>query len=297
MEKSRAVKLHMQIQERKEQGLLSAEQLVTELRKLARLAQKEEYFHLAFEAYQELDDKDNLRQLSQVCIEKSRFYEAYVIFDYLHDRNGLLNMMRAVETKQDRRLMEYIASSYFGQERVLALEDAFQQWVRPRGFSKAPCFSVVNLVNMAYNLAPQYDVGVGIAKAGLYFTYICTFFDLNTKVVECHRVEKGGIFRWCEEASPEQLEGKRVVVLENDVRSGRTAQRVLGELQRYNPSSIDLALVHNPVPPHKRFGTIQENIPPGYGRIHFPKDFSYSSFDKAVERLDERLNHLQKIII
>lgn len=292
MERSRTNRLREEIEE-KSRHTLSPEQLVAKLRELAVLAIQEENFHEAYLAFRELDDKDSLRQLSRTCLRKKSFWDASLIYKFLDDRAGFLEIIQMADEKEDPVLVEEAAFNYFGQQRVLAIQETFQQWIISKGFSEAPIFSSIKSIKMAYHLAPQYDIGVGIAQAGLYFTYMCTLFGLDTRIVECHRIEKGGIFRWCEEVSPDKLEGKKVVVLENDVRSGRTVQRVLSELQKYNPSCIDLALIHDSVPPPQIFGIIQENIPSGYGRIHFPRDFSYSGFDKMVERLDEKIKDFE----
>ena len=118
--------------------------------------------------------------------------------------------------------------------------------------------------------------------------HLCSLFGLKTIIADCHgHNKKRHIFSWKDMLEIEK--GSRVLVIENDVVSGRTAQRVLDEILPFQAQQIDLALSINPKKGMFGIGTIVENIPKGYGRVYFPEQFSYAHLDKAVEKLEQVL--------
>ena len=146
---------------------------------------------------------------------------------------------------------------------------------------------------MAHDLAEKYDVGVGIAKGGLELAYMIHLFGLDTRVVESHsryrdKVRKKSTFQTQDNIS--NIEGKRVLVLENDTVRGLTLKRVGDELKKYSPSVIDVAFIHNPVTQNSPIGTNAGAIPfDVYDKAYFPKDFSYASFGSVIRELEKRL--------
>jgi hypoxanthine phosphoribosyltransferase len=62
------------------------------------------------------------------------------------------------------------------------------------------------------------------------------------------------------------LHGKRVLLIEDDVISGRTLQLIVEHLRQFSPRSLDLYLGHNKGVQHLR------NVPPEIGKVYIAED-------------------------
>lgn len=103
----------------------------------------------------------------------------------------------------------------------------------------------------AQTIATNYDCGIALAAGGLYLGFI---FELvaNFPVLTVEMKRRGNGARWMP-IDKLNIQGKRVLVFDNDVVTGRTLKRAIQELQRINPASIDLLLVygHTEVSPER----------------------------------------------
>ncbi|HLC66081.1 MAG TPA: phosphoribosyltransferase [Candidatus Nanoarchaeia archaeon] len=268
----------------------NCEALKIELEKLASAARERGEFYDPFRAYRALDQSAQIRELGERTLAMGKYFDAMSCFEHLGDSSGLFRAIRDCELKEGQdSLRTYLC--VYTQMRLgdRHIEEA-DRWARNLGYKEAHGFAISSL-NMAHALADRYDIGVGIARAGLFTTYLFQQLGLPTVVADCHRSgQKGTKFRWRGlRPNADTFSGKRVLVLDDDVRSGRTSVRVHGEIHKHGPAYVDIALVLNPVNSPMGMGTERQNIPPGYRKVFFPQDFSYQNFDSAVDRLEQRL--------
>ncbi len=266
------------------------------IRNVAEAALLNKNFYTAQEAYAALNDRKGIKRTGEAALLNEQFYEAHHCFNLLQDRKGLFRTWAnwGRQNKQKDDIGYFITTSYFGQEFRQKIWEKYDAWLSSHKIPSAVAYEFPGVVNVASALAGKYDLGIGVAKGGLYLTFIFESFGLETKIVQCHRRGRGAIFSWEEEPKNAELEGKKLIVLENDVITGRTTRRVIRELRKYNPAQVDLALVHNPTSTEPKkgkplFGTFLPAVPSGYDQVYFPKDFNYDSFEEAVNTLEQRL--------
>lgn len=97
-------------------------------------------------------------------------------------------------------------------------------------------------VNAASTLTPQYDLGIGIASDGLWFSYLFGLYGLPTIVVDMKRRLNGATWKEIDKVGEEQIKNKKVILFDNDVVSGRTIRRAVREIIKFKPKKIDLLL-------------------------------------------------------
>ncbi|MBI4896089.1 MAG: hypothetical protein HY832_00895 [Candidatus Aenigmarchaeota archaeon] len=283
----RTSRLRDRIKEKRERHLYQEEDLRNDLYRLGQVALEEGALYTAKKVYLELNDRDRVREVAERCLYENWLHDAVDAFLFLDDRNGIFRTIKKADSigLQD----PWFQLQYIGEKTTQRVIQSFKDWTTEQGFNYAVFFELGPTVNMAYHLENQYDVGIGIAKGGLFSSYIFQLSGLPIKIVESHRKGSEATFQWTTGTTPQEIEGKKLLVLDKDVRTGRTTGRVLKELQRYNPSAIDLALVHKPVPSDSSFGTLVENIPDGYRSVYFPNNFYFQSFDKAVAQIERNI--------
>lgn len=141
-------------------------------------------------------------------------------------------------------------------------------------FVEIPC--------MAEKLAGEYDIGVSIADGGIATSLPFYISGLPMTFCKSQRHGKGAKFRWL--GKPE-LEGKRVLVIDEDVVTGRTLKRVSREIQKYSPAGMDLFLQSGRCQKWSHL----ENVPDSFGRIIYPDHSEgnqrYDSFMRFVEKM------------
>ncbi|MFA5993049.1 MAG: phosphoribosyltransferase [Candidatus Pacearchaeota archaeon] len=215
-------------------------------------------------------------------------------FAYLKDLGNLVPILEDLRASSDSCLNELI-SRFIGSRVVSRFGDEEKRWISDRGFDgQKPGFVDRSLV-MAHSIARNYDLGIGIAKGGLPLAYMFNLFGLDIRVVESHpryngRMRKIPTFKAHDDIS--DIRGKRILVLENDTLSGKTLERVGSELVRYNPATIDVAFIYDPINPRTMGNGTRVDVIPRriYRETYFPKDFSYNSLGEAVKELERRLD-------
>jgi|GEM_PF-1340267 hypothetical protein len=249
---------------------------------------KREFDRILYESlhnFMELGSPDGVRGVGELCLEEGLYYDASLAFRFLNDREGMLRVLRSAED-EDHFALEDISRNYLGSDAIDVVEGKFDEWVVDKGlrneYTLAFDYSVPT-VNVAHKIASDYDVGVGIAKGGLFSAYVFNLFGLPVKIAEAHKKGRGATFDWISEVERKDFEGKKVIAFDKDVVSGRTSRRVLKEIEKNNPKSVDLFLNYD-------FEKIASKIPKGYGTVYHSENFRYSGFDKAVGRLERSLH-------
>lgn len=265
-----------------------------QLSRLGEIGLREGNMYYALSAYKALNDKANLAKVAERCLKEDQLHYAAEAFEFLNDREGLQRVMQAHSTEATeegphRSELDSVLQRYLGSETTKRFSRNFKAWASKQGFSNPVHFSLAASTNMAHRLAGNYDLGIGIAKGGLFSTYVFNLFELPTRIAEAHRCGRGATFNWVDQVAPEEITGKKIAVFDKDVISGRTTRRVLMEIKKNSPESVDLILNHDPVKGSLGLGTIASSIPRGYNRTYYPKSFDYKVFDQAVGVLEQKL--------
>lgn len=103
-----------------------------------------------------------------------------------------------------------------------------------------PGLDSLRIAAAAGQLCSDYDMFLGIAPEGLNAAAIFSFFGWKGKNVY---VDEGDPARPYKEMEPlDDIEGRRILLLEDDVVTGLTLERVLERITYRNPSKVDLLL-------------------------------------------------------
>ena len=114
----------------------------------------------------------------------------------------------------------------------------------------------------AETLSLQYDVGIGIAKKGIWLSYIFSLYGLSTHDILVFRT--GDTTRFTMPLTPlykKDVFGKRVIIFDNDLVTGKTIERVAQGMLDEGAQQTDLLLVYgNTRISPTYFGQIKHNF-------------------------------------
>lgn len=259
----------------------SQEYIDATLRELAVVSMEGDFPYLAVRAYRQLMDVDGLRKASNLALQKGDLSAAISGFNSINDKEGLRRCLVQFDTSGGTTswLLELIPTDL-----GTSISEGFQRYCDQHGFKFAPEKRYDETVNAAYELAPKYDFGVAVARGGLFSAYLFEQFGLPTVIAETKRRGKGAMFKW--HSNPDLLKGKKVIVLEEDVCSGRTMRRVIRELQRIEPCKLDLYLN---IDPNFTSHNKTQPVPEGFGKVYQPEELPYRNLLNGIEHMYERL--------
>lgn len=262
-------------------------EIVQVLSELASTALQEGALYSSLRSFMRLGDVANVRVVGERCLAENWVIDAMTAFEFLGDKEKMAEVLGKAGNERKENL-ESLMGQYLGQEMLGRIGADFSAFNARRGIGNATYFFLAPILNMASNLADKYDVGIAIARGGLFSAYVFGLYGLDIKVADCHRRGFGATFAWVDEFEKKDLEGKRVAVFDKDVVTGRTVRRVLRELQAHSPGLIDLILVHDAIPKDSyRIGSLVHNVPSGYREIYYPGKFDYTHFDRTVKQLEQ----------
>ena len=202
----RSRKIFDYVYEVKKQGNISAKELKELQLRLADTAIEENWLCLARDIFVEFDQRDKLRTLAEKIMRTNDLHGAIRAYGYLGDKEKLLEAYQRTNNDSYSLLsLEF----YFGEESLVGFNNDFDQWCSKLGYPRVAKQEPLKLFEMTSQLADKYDLGVGIAKGGLYLTYMFNQFGLETKVVDAHRRGRGATFKWVSEYSPVDIDGKK----------------------------------------------------------------------------------------
>ncbi|MBL6992034.1 MAG: hypothetical protein ISR65_19785 [Bacteriovoracaceae bacterium] len=100
-------------------------------------------------------------------------------------------------------------------------------------------------VSAAQSLVDQYDIGIGIAKQGLWLSFIFNLFKLETHdiLVERLGMKRGRGSIPLDPLKSSDLSGKKIILLENDLVTGETVEHLTKGLDNKGLKHIDLLLI------------------------------------------------------
>ena len=247
------------------------------LQVLGETALREGSTFFAYRAYQELGDTEGLRKTAELGLTlKDDIYATLNALRLIKDDEGVRELIKWASKDEEGGVLERIIEQDMRKE----IEERMTAFKAKYGFNKCVAFPKAITFNAAFNLIPNYEIGVGIARGGLYSTFVFSTLNLPIILAESHRQEKGTTFRWHD--SPDGIEGKRVLVFDEDISSGRTSKRTLKEILKFRPTSVDLFL---------NYGEDVSNlsaVPQGYGKIYTPEMFNFEKFPELYDILQEK---------
>jgi len=91
-------------------------------------------------------------------------------------------------------------------------------------------------------ITSQYDLGVSIANGGIYLGFLAEMVDFPVMYVQMKR--KNGAVSWKPTSNFQGnlLPGRKVLILEDDIDTGKTIRRAIDEIKQFRPSEVDILL-------------------------------------------------------
>lgn len=252
---------------------------------MGKVALQEENPYLAIMAFKRLNDKKKLKEAGDLAMRKRCLFDACDAYRLINDEKSVEKIVEIASGNKD----EFILENVMRGKLIDNIYDDFRRFNRERGFEGSIAFDIPRTFNVAGNLAENYDLGVGIAKGGLFASYALDTMGLPIVLAEAHRTNGGATFKWID--SPENLKGKNVLVIDKDTVSGRTLRRTLKELRKYSPSSVDLFLNHDAIRSRSSWAYSHlESVPEDFGKIYTPIMFNYNNFPKIYKYLKNKFS-------
>lgn len=248
-------------------------------------ALSENDFYSSIQAAILLKDEELVRSICQQALVLEP-YESFVGYSYLKDTKGILDSAVALDIKLNRSAADDIIYNMF-QPIYDRVKTQFKEWSRANGYKEnSGLEDMPGTAGAALNCAKSYDVGIAVAKGGLFPAYIFEKFRLPITIVEWHRDQEDTDLEWRNNYQPNQLNKSRVLVLETDVHTGSTSQRVYDEIIRHDPKSVD---IFTSAPPGDSIHTIVKNILIGYQTHIHAKSYSVQDSINGVRVLEKLL--------
>jgi len=255
------------------------------LRKLGETAMHEENIYKAVEAFIELGDKQGLKQAADLGFQIEYGIDSLRAYELLEDEQGIKKHVQRASVERDKYTLRH-ALEYKGLSEKIS--QGFSEFRESKGYDESASFPVEETFNAAFQLARQYDYGIGIAKGGLYSAHAFSVFDLPVILAEAHRKGRGATFKWFD--SPECIEGKDVIVFDKDAVTGKTLRRTIRELQEYSPNQVDIYFNHSANKNPISIRSLIENISQEFVNVWYPANLTYDNFYEAFMQLREKFD-------
>ncbi|MDD9954134.1 MAG: phosphoribosyltransferase [Candidatus Woesearchaeota archaeon] len=178
---------------------------------------------VAFKGYSAARDKEGLQRVAE-RFEPISPYLVLRAYQGIGDEAGVARMMQRNITLSPTSIdlvAEYPLSS--------RLSDACNRFAESYSCSRRLQFAMnSDVLSGVARCVEEYDAALALTTQPLVTGYACRSLGMEVVVSRVKRQGKGATFQWLED--PRVLQGKRVVVLEDDVCSGKTLRRVAREL-------------------------------------------------------------------
>lgn len=215
-----------------------------------------DYRHSAIDIYSVLRHPTALRGLAETgSVDVLRLLGDYGSLDKIFTSSSSRMKLEALDARSGQlELFNAICDKYFQ-----------KKGFEPTSQSYGALLTAANLLA----LKDKYDVFIPIATKGLYSGAMAELLGLKTIAVEIHaNKRKKPEIRWLDTFAPEDLKGKRILVLENDIISGATVRAAQTLLASFRPAQVDVLLNLCPgelqhEPTHTE---IKEKVVPGIER-------------------------------
>jgi hypoxanthine phosphoribosyltransferase len=249
------------------------------------------------------------------------YWLAYSIFLALHDFAGLRRLEQLLDSSYDEsyrqlilaNLEEYQKASRHLDGKLIRdiwdlgtifdeLKRDFSQYkksfIEKRGYSYDIGLGIEQTAAALMKLSESYDLVIAIAKGGLYSGAVANLLGLDTRMIEVHaHNRKNPTSKFIDEIKPEDIAGKRILLVDKDTVTGASVKEAVRLLSPYKPSAIGIYF-NNDMGICPRI-TLEYLESLGIA-THYPSNVSAPSILPTFYRLHERLNtvlgRLRKVI-
>jgi|GEM_PF-1186706 len=251
--------------------------------------------HISRSAFKALHDFDGLRALVRI-FDNELDYDAF---------NALLELERYDDTLKilGRHLndMEFIFSGNhpFVTEVERAASKHVKEYAKQLGYCTPTHFWLVPIARDLIRLSESYDVFVPIAKGGLYSGGVADLLGLRTIAMDVKAHErKNPLSCFVSPFEPEDIRGKRVLILDKDVVSGASIREAARLLAQYEPAEIGVYLNWEvgDISSAEAAGEIEATGMAVHHRGNMPDTPGLPSFYLLHERLRTDLGRLRKAL-
>jgi hypothetical protein len=209
--------------------------------------------HQVIACLKELGATEALREYSHMLYSKGEHFDAYYGFKAIGFKAGMFSSARRFERSHQIVWSDSnsgLCSDYAEDLLVTApLQERFKEWLGGRfpGMELEGTGGSSRAILMAHTLAKHYDCGIAIAKKGLPGGFFMQLFGMPVHIAESHvegrdTESQSTSFNWITTPKAADFTGKRVLLIDNDIVTGLTLQRVGAELQKFSPASVAVAL-------------------------------------------------------
>lgn len=151
-------------------------------------------------------------------------------------KSGLTELFRAFEKGFREYLFPYsLMNGAYG----LNFIQNFPNFNRYKGDLEKACHA-------AQTISKDYDLGIGIAKKGLWLSYVFNLYGLptlNTLVVRNGNEDR--LINQTNTLNEDSVKGKKILLFDNDLVTGNTVNALADKLLILKPEFIDLLLIYN----------------------------------------------------
>ena len=229
-----------------------------------------------------------MRQVAGLSLSEGSPYDAFSFFEKLKDRTGMISALMEIENSE----VNHYSGLIYGSHLIDRMDKESRKWASKKGFPRYKPLFLCKSVALVDATVDNYDLAIGIAKAGLMPAYIAELFGARSRVVESHsdhiKPDKKATFRWIDKLYPSDIKGKNIIVYDKDVVTGRSSGRVLEALLDHNPARVDLGLIHDKCP-LIGYGSHFENVHKGYQTVFTSGMYQKTHFVHSLERLEKAL--------
>lgn len=251
----------------------------------------------ACEAFQAAQDFKGLRRTAEyLSREYADSFDLVKILLFLEDHEGIRNLLNRKDVKFNAYIQGQVFEQFFDPllEHIKKNLDENETPVATGGVNGGTDFVAIR------NLAQKYDIAVPIARGGLNQGAISDLFGMPTRIadVEAHNRKKPK-GKWMNSVSPEDFDGKNVLLLDKDAVTGASINKTMDMLKPFKPESVGVYFMH-PVLTDKtsKFGTKIDGLPTDleiFSPSNAPLNDAGDVYMEAHERLETLYGRRRKM--
>ncbi len=260
-------------------GVVSEDEFRSELISLGERYLEIGAFFPAIYIFGDTQSYEKLRQTGEMALRAKDGVAALMVFDRLDDQSKLTEVVRLICIDRTEDLKAYLTEYAISDSTKKKLFKHFQSFYHGYGFTKGNVvvFKFSEVLQAAHSLGPNYDLIIGNAKGGLFSAHAFHLLGYNTKVCETHRKGRGATFKWLDSVEEADFAGKKILLLDKDIVSGRSLRRIVRELSIYSYAKLDVFF--NWGLPYSRLG----NLPNEINEAFHPEKLDYGDFYEVLE--------------
>ncbi|MBD3300571.1 MAG: hypothetical protein GF347_04415 [Candidatus Moranbacteria bacterium] len=129
-----------------------------------------------------------------------------------------------------------------------------------------PSFRVADTLLLAKEIVENYDLGLSIAKGGIFSGCVFLLVGLKTEIIQVERGDDRKIVKFIGLNNLEhKLESSRIILFDKDIVSGNTLDNVVNKIRSFNPKTLDVFFNYEPSSPFPNMEVLKK-----VGDIYFP---------------------------